>query len=139
MLANPTRQLLPGMFVRVELKVGERPDAILIPQRAVVKVPNGHVAWVVGADNKVERRDLVVAGWNKDDWIVEKGLRAGDRVIVDGVQRVAAGDDRQADRPRRAAAPAAGGAGRRRSAASRRPPRRRPPRRRRHATPPKSK
>lgn len=90
-LANPRRQLLPGMFVRVELKVGERPNAILIPQRAVVKMPNGHVAWVVGPDNKVERRDLVVAGWNGDDWIVDKGLVPGDRVIVDGVQRVQPG------------------------------------------------
>jgi len=90
-LANPRRQLLPGMFVRVELKVGERPNAILIPQRAVVKMPNGHVAWVVGPDNKVERRDLVVAGWNGDDWIVDKGLLPGDRVIVDGVQRVQPG------------------------------------------------
>ena len=90
-LANPKRRLLPGMFVGVELKVGERPNAILIPQRAVVKVPNGHVAWVVGPDNKVERRDLVVAEWNKDDWIVDKGLLPGDKVVVDGVQRVQPG------------------------------------------------
>ena len=90
-LANPKRRLLPGMFVGVELKVGERPNAILIPQRAVVKVPNGHVAWVVGADNKVERRDLVVAGWSKDEWIVDKGLLPGDKVVVDGVQRVQPG------------------------------------------------
>ena len=90
-LANPKKQLLPGMFVRVELRVGERPNAILVPQRAVVKMPNAHIAWVVGPDNKVERRDLVVGEWVKDDWIVEKGLAADDRVIVDGVQRVQPG------------------------------------------------
>ncbi len=90
-LANPHHQLLPGMFVKVDLKVGDRPDAILIPQRAVVKVPNGHVAWVVGPDDKVERRDLVVGEWIKDDWVVEKGLQKGDRVIVDGIQRVQPG------------------------------------------------
>ena len=90
-LSNPRRVLLPGMFLRVELKVGERPNAILVPQRAVVKVPNGHVAWVVGADHKVERRDLVVGEWLKDDWVIEKGLLAGDRVVIDGVQRVQPG------------------------------------------------
>jgi len=90
-IGNPKRQLLPGMYVQVELKVGERPNAVLIPQKAVVKVPNGHVAWVVGADNKVERRDLVVGEWHGEDWIIEKGLSAGERIIVDGVQRAQAG------------------------------------------------
>jgi membrane fusion protein (multidrug efflux system) len=90
-IANPKRQLLPGMYVQVELKVGERPNAVLIPQKAVVKVPNGHVAWVVGTDDRVERRDLVVGAWHGDDWIVEKGLAAGERVIVDGVQRAQPG------------------------------------------------
>jgi membrane fusion protein (multidrug efflux system) len=90
-LANPKRQLLPGMFVRVDLRVGERPNAILVPQKAVVKMPNAHIAWVVGPDNKIERRDLVVGEWASDDWIVEKGLAAGDRVVVDGIQRVQPG------------------------------------------------
>lgn len=90
-LPNPSRILLPGMYVRVELRVGERPNAVLVPQKAVVKMPNAHIAWVVGADNKVERRDLVVGEWSGDDWIIEKGLAAGERVIVDGVQRVQPG------------------------------------------------
>jgi membrane fusion protein (multidrug efflux system) len=90
-IANPRKQLLPGMFVRVELKVGERPDALLVPQRAVVKVPNGHVAWVVGADNRIERRDLVVGEWSGEDWVIEKGLAAGERIVVDGIQRVSPG------------------------------------------------
>jgi membrane fusion protein (multidrug efflux system) len=45
----------------------------------------------VGPDNKVERRDLVVGEWTGEDWIIEKGIAAGERVIVDGVQRVQAG------------------------------------------------
>ncbi len=90
-IGNPKQQLLPGMFVNVELKVGERPNAVVIPQKAVVKLPNSHIAWVVGPDNKVERRDLVVGEWSGEDWIIEKGLAAGERVIVDGVQRVQPG------------------------------------------------
>jgi membrane fusion protein (multidrug efflux system) len=90
-IGNPKQQLLPGMFVNVELKVGERPNAVIVPQKAVIKVPNGHLAWVVGPDNKVERRDLVVGEWSGDDWIIEKGIAAGERVIVDGVQRVQPG------------------------------------------------
>ena len=90
-IGNPRRQLLPGMFVNVELKVGERPNAVVIPQKAVVKLPNSHIAWVVGPDNKVERRDLVVGEWSGEDWIIEKGVAAGERVIVDGVQRVQPG------------------------------------------------
>lgn len=90
-IANPKRVLLPGMFVNVELKVGERPNAVLVPQKAVVKMPNGHIAWVVGPDNKVERRDLVVGEWVQDDWVIEKGLASGERVVVDGLQRVQPG------------------------------------------------
>ncbi len=90
-LPNSKPPLLPGMFVRVELTAAQRPNAVLIPQQSVVKVPTGHVAFVVGADGKVERRDLVVGEWYRDDWIVEKGIGAGDRVVVEGVQRVQPG------------------------------------------------
>jgi len=90
-LPNSRPPLLPGMFVRVELTAAQRPNAVLIPQQAVVKVPTGHVAYVVGADGKVERRDLVVGEWAGEDWIVEKGIGAGDRVVVEGVQRVQPG------------------------------------------------
>jgi membrane fusion protein (multidrug efflux system) len=75
----------------VQLTAGERPNTVLIPQRAVMKVPNGHVAYVVNAQNKIERRDLVVGEWFKDDWVIEKGLIGGDTVVVDGLQRVQPG------------------------------------------------
>ncbi|HEY9199176.1 MAG TPA: efflux RND transporter periplasmic adaptor subunit, partial [Gammaproteobacteria bacterium] len=55
--------LLPGLFVRVEMTAGRRPDTILVPQQAVVKVPTGHVAFVVTRDSRIERRDLVVGEW----------------------------------------------------------------------------
>jgi membrane fusion protein (multidrug efflux system) len=84
-------QLAPGLYVKVELTAGQRPNAVLVPQRSVVKMPNGQIAWVVTADNKVERRDLVLGDWVRDQWVVEKGLVAGDRVIVEGVQRVQPG------------------------------------------------
>jgi membrane fusion protein (multidrug efflux system) len=90
-LPNASPRLQPGMFIRVQLTAGERPDAVLIPQRAVVKVPNGHVAYVVGPEGRVERRDLVVGEWINDDWVIEKGVVAGDMVVVEGVQRVQPG------------------------------------------------
>lgn len=84
-------QLLPGMFVNVNLTVGQRAGAIVIPQKAVIKLPSGHAAFVVTADNKAERRDLVVGEWVKDGWLIEKGLAAGDQVIVEGIQKVQPG------------------------------------------------
>jgi membrane fusion protein (multidrug efflux system) len=90
-MANGPGTLLPGMFVRVELTAGQREGAILVPQKAVIKSPTGHLAWVVTRDNKVERRDLVVGDWLHSDWIIEKGLAAGESVIVDGVQRARPG------------------------------------------------
>jgi membrane fusion protein (multidrug efflux system) len=90
-LPNPGLQLLPGMMVTVLLNVGDRPDALLIPQQSVIKVPNGQIAWVVNAENKVERRDLVLGEWVRADWVVEKGLAAGERVVVEGLQRIQPG------------------------------------------------
>jgi membrane fusion protein (multidrug efflux system) len=83
--------LLPGMFVNVRMTAGQRPGAIVIPQRAVMKLPSGHAVFVVTEDNKAERRDLVVGEWINDGWIIEKGLAAGDKVIVDGIQKVQPG------------------------------------------------
>ncbi|MCV2348241.1 efflux RND transporter periplasmic adaptor subunit [Paucibacter sp. Y2R2-4] len=90
-MPNPAQKLLPGMYVRVVYTAGARPDTILIPQKAVTKTPTGHIAWVVGPENKVERRDLVVGEWLKSDWIIEKGLGAGEKVVVEGLQRLQQG------------------------------------------------
>jgi membrane fusion protein (multidrug efflux system) len=90
-MPNPGQSLLPGMFVRVEFISAKRPDTILIPQQAVIKTPTGHVAWVVSQDGRAMRRDLVVGQWLRDDWIIEKGLGAGETVVVDGHQRLQPG------------------------------------------------
>ncbi len=87
---NPESRLLPGMFVRANLVVGKRDNVILLPQKAVIKMPNGHVAWVA-VDGKAERRDLVMGEWYGDRWIVEKGLGPGEEVIVDGAQGLTPG------------------------------------------------
>ncbi len=90
-MPNPRQQLLPGMVVRVVYTSGSRPETLLIPQRAVIKTPTGHIAWVVDADNKAQRRDLVVGAWHGSDWIIDRGLGAGESVVVEGIQRLRQG------------------------------------------------
>ena len=58
---------------------------------AVIKVPNGHMAWVVTPDGQAERRDLVVGQWFGKEWIIDKGLGPDDKVVVAGMQRLAPG------------------------------------------------
>jgi membrane fusion protein (multidrug efflux system) len=90
--ANPNRELLPGMFVRARIEQGTRPNAILVPQRGVTRDAKGHaIALVVNAANVVERRELVAESAVGNAWLVSEGLVAGDRVIVDGVQKVRPG------------------------------------------------
>jgi membrane fusion protein (multidrug efflux system) len=89
---NPRRELLPGMFVRARVEQGTRPNALLVPQRGVTRDTKGHaIALVVNADNVVERRELVAERAVGNAWLVSEGLVAGDRVIVDGVQKVRPG------------------------------------------------
>lgn len=85
LVPNPRRELLPGMFVRAELNVGVRAGVILLPQQVVIKTPVGHGVWVV-ADGKAQRRDLVMGEWFGKRWLVEKGLGAGEQVVVNGAQ-----------------------------------------------------
>jgi membrane fusion protein (multidrug efflux system) len=90
---NPRGELLPGMFVRARLEQGTNPQAILVPQRAVTRDAKGDAtALVVGADDTVELRTLVTDQVIGDTWLVTEGVTAGDRVIVDGVQKVRPGD-----------------------------------------------
>lgn len=89
---NPQQLLLPGMFVRALLTEGVSDDAILVPQRGVTRNPAGQpMALVVGADEKVEVRILKVARTIGDSWLVEEGLKVGDRVILEGIQRARPG------------------------------------------------
>ncbi|EKN6370416.1 TPA: efflux RND transporter adaptor subunit AcrA [Yersinia enterocolitica] len=89
---NPNEALLPGMFVRARLDEGVRPDALLVPQQGVTRNPRGEAtAMVVGADEKVELRTLVANQAIGNKWLVTEGLKAGDRLIVSGLQKIRPG------------------------------------------------
>lgn len=91
---NPKRELLPGMFVRARIDEGTHPNALLVPQRAVSRDQAGRPqALVVTAANKVERRQLATEREIGDQWLVTSGIAAGDRVIVEGLQKVRPGGD----------------------------------------------
>jgi membrane fusion protein, multidrug efflux system len=89
---NPDAMLLPGMFVRAVMKEGVNENAILIPQQAVSRDPKSNpVALVVEKDDKVGQRMLTLDRAIKDKWLVSSGLDKGDRVIVEGIQKVRPG------------------------------------------------
>ncbi|MDH4114246.1 MAG: efflux RND transporter periplasmic adaptor subunit [Burkholderiaceae bacterium] len=91
-LPNPKKELRPGMFVTAFVKGAVRPGAIVVPQLAVQQGSNGHLVYVVNASGAAEVRPVVVGDYQgESDIIVLKGLREGDRVVVDGVLRVVPG------------------------------------------------
>ncbi|HEX2649472.1 MAG TPA: efflux RND transporter periplasmic adaptor subunit [Burkholderiales bacterium] len=97
-LPNPKGALRPGQFVRVTLKGATRPNAITVPQRAVLEGPQGKFVYVL-AQGKAEARPVQVAEWTGEDWIVTSGLKAGEQVIVDGVMKLAPGAPVQVGQP----------------------------------------
>src|SRR5690606_13099470 len=88
---NPDWLLLPGQFVRARVVVGVRPDVTLIPQRAVLFSDQGASVMVVGPENQAMPRPVELGEMRAGSWAVLAGLEAGDRVIVDGLQRVQPG------------------------------------------------
>lgn len=88
---NPKGTLKPGQFVRVHVLGATRPNAILVPQRAVQQGAKSHFVWVVNKEGKAEQRGVDVGEWSGDDWVISHGLRAGEQVVVDGAIRVAQG------------------------------------------------
>ena len=89
---NPKQDLLPGVYVRAILNEGVDEQAILLPQRALVRDAKGNpTAYVVNAENKVEVRPLKVGRTQGAFWIVLDGLKAGDKVIVEGFQKIRPG------------------------------------------------
>jgi membrane fusion protein (multidrug efflux system) len=89
---NPELLLLPGMFVRAVLEEGVNEQAILVPQRGVTRNQAGNaMAMVVGSEEKVESRLIKVARTVGDKWLVSEGLKAGDRVILEGIQKARPG------------------------------------------------
>jgi membrane fusion protein (multidrug efflux system) len=90
--ANPKRVLLPGMFVRAVLEEGVNEQALLVPQQGVSRDPKGNpVSLIVDAESKVQQRVLTVVRTIGDKWLVSDGLAPGDRVIVEGVQKIRPG------------------------------------------------
>jgi membrane fusion protein (multidrug efflux system) len=89
---NPDGELLPGMYVRARLAQGVQDNAFLIPHAAVTRDPKGNaVVMVVGADDKVEARTVQTAQSLGDKWVVTDGLKPGERIIVEGLQRARPG------------------------------------------------
>jgi membrane fusion protein (multidrug efflux system) len=89
---NPDQILLPGMFLRAIISTGVRENAILVPQQGIARDPRGTTsAMVVGENNTVEVRQVKVSRTVGDQWLVESGLQPGDRLIVEGLQKIAPG------------------------------------------------
>ena len=109
LFSNPDKLLLPGMYVREQIQEGVRKDAILVPQVAVTHNQKGDAtALVVNDDNKVELRTLVAERAIGDNWVVTDGLKAGERVIVEGLQYAKPGATVKPQEVSSAAPPSAG-------------------------------
>jgi membrane fusion protein (multidrug efflux system) len=113
---NPTRELLPGMYVRVLIEQGIDADALAVPQQAIQRNSGGgSEVFVVKDDNRVAVQPVRTGSQQDGHWLVLEGLKAGERVVIEGFQKFAAGDavvpmpidtDRAAAAPDRKAAPA---------------------------------
>jgi membrane fusion protein (multidrug efflux system) len=104
---NPDQVLLPGAYVRALIGTGTRSDALLVPQQGVARdARGGTTAMIADAEGKVAVRPVTVSRVVGDRWLVEDGLAPGDRVIIEGLQKIRPGDPVQATEAG-AAAPAA--------------------------------
>lgn len=90
-IANPKSVLMPGMFVKAYIKGAVHPNAIVVPQKAVQQTSKGHVVYVVNDKDQAELRPVLVGDWIGEDWLITQGIEAGDRVIVEGFQKLAPG------------------------------------------------
>lgn len=89
---NPNNALLPGLYVRAELGTGTSPNSVLIPQGALFRDAEGNpLVWIVGKENKAEQRKITLGYAIDNRWLVTSGLKAGDQVIVEGLQGLSAG------------------------------------------------
>ncbi|MDP1535824.1 MAG: efflux RND transporter periplasmic adaptor subunit [Burkholderiales bacterium] len=105
---NPGNQLRAGEFVRIVLSGAVRPAAIVVPQRAVLEGPTGKFVYLVNAESKAEPRPVEVGAWTGDGWIINSGIKPGDRVIVDGVMKIGPGAPVKAGDPAAPGTPAPG-------------------------------
>jgi membrane fusion protein (multidrug efflux system) len=96
---TPQDQLRPGQFVRVHLKGAIRPDAIVVPQRAVQQGAKGSFVWVIGDDRTVRFQPVTVGAWRDDQWFIDEGLEGGETIVVDGALKLRAGATVQITEP----------------------------------------
>jgi membrane fusion protein (multidrug efflux system) len=97
LVPNPNFLLLPGMFVRATISEGVLNNALLAPQRGITRDPKGNAtAMIVSKDGKAELRNVTIARAVGDQWLVTSGLAPGDRVIVEGLQKIGPGAPVQA-------------------------------------------
>jgi len=89
--SNPEAVLRPGGFGRVRIKTGDNKGALLVPQVAVIEVQSAYQVVVVGSDNKVSFRPVKVGDRVGNNWIITEGMQMGEKVVVEGFQRVRAG------------------------------------------------
>jgi len=90
--SNPQRKLLPGMFVRAQIEEGVKEDAMLLPQQAVTRDSKGNsIVMLIDASGKVEVRSVRLDRAISNQWLVSEGLKPGDRVIFEGLQRIRPG------------------------------------------------
>ena len=85
------RSLIPGQYIPLRMIVGHQPDALLIPEKALLQTQEGTHVFVVDKDNKVEKRMVTTGASHEHQWIVNKGLKTGERVIAEGLQKVRPG------------------------------------------------
>jgi membrane fusion protein (multidrug efflux system) len=88
---NPKHELLPGQFGRIRVQIRERRDVLLVPQRAITELQGSQSVLTVGSGDKAEARAVVLGDRSGTAWIVEQGLKPGDRVIVDGLMTMGPG------------------------------------------------
>src|SRR5688572_12721687 len=102
-LPNPDGALNPGQFVRVVLKGAELPNAVTVPQRAVMEGPQGKFVYVVDEKSTAQPRPVEAGQWAGERWIITSGLNGGERVIVDGVMKIGPGAPVKVAEPKPAA------------------------------------
>jgi membrane fusion protein (multidrug efflux system) len=91
MFPNPDAALRPGQFARIRVKIDSRHDALLVPQRAVSELQGSYQVAVVSEDNKIHIQPVRVGDRSGNLWVIEDGLHSGQRVVVEGVQKVREG------------------------------------------------
>jgi membrane fusion protein (multidrug efflux system) len=91
--ANPSKVLRPGMFGRVRVDLGAKPGSILVPERAVAELQGKNFVWVISSDGKANQRPVKVGGTVGSEALILEGLKAGERIVVEGIQKVREGSE----------------------------------------------